>query len=119
MDRIAAKGTWGTVEWAIAANGTLPAAVFFAALSVADQNKVLALFARLAETGRISNVEKFKALGNGLWEFKSFQTRFIGDFRRGHRFVVAVGVTKKTDKLNPADVATAFRILGENDKAEK
>jgi hypothetical protein len=52
---------------------------------------VLALFQILGETGKILNREKFKGLGEqglGLFEFKSFQIRFIGDFRPGKRFVV-------------------------------
>jgi hypothetical protein len=74
----------------------------------------------LAQTGRISNREKFKQLGQragaggGLWEFKSHQIRLIGDFRPGRRFVVAHGTRKKRDELGRQDIETALRILSEN-----
>jgi hypothetical protein len=121
-ERIAAKGTWGTVEWAIDARLRLPAQEFFLSLDASDQRKIAALFQWLASEGRVPNREKFKGLGvqgGGLWEFKSFQIRFLGDFRPGARFLVALGLRKKQDALRPADVQAAVRILAENDVIEK
>jgi hypothetical protein len=68
------------------------------------------------------NREKFKGLGvqgAGLWEFKSHQVRFLGDFRPGARFVLALGLRKKQDALRPADVQAAARIMAENDAVER
>jgi hypothetical protein len=121
QDRTAAKGTWGTVEWALNARLRMPAREFYLALPQADQDKVAALFQRLAETGRIQNVDKFKSIVDAagrLWEFKSFQVRFLGDFRPGKRFVLAYGVRKKQDKLDKVDIQVAVRILAENDAVE-
>lgn len=120
-ERVAARGTWGTVEWAFDARRAMPARDFFLALDANDQHKLLALFQRLAEAGQIWNHEKFKGLGgeHGLWEFKSFQVRVLGDFRPGHRFVLAHGLRKKQDKINPNDILVAVRVLRENDAVEK
>lgn len=120
---IAARGAWGTVEWAFVSTDVIPQAYqFFLGLSDQDQAKVLALFQRLAESGRISSREKFKQLGEragpkgrGLWEFKSFQIRFVGDFRRGCRFIVALGLRKKQDNLRMADIEAAIYILEDYD----
>lgn len=120
-ERVAAKGTWGTVVWALDARGEMPAQVFFLSLDAGDQRKVAALFQWMASEGRVPNREKFKGLGvqgKGLWEFKSFQIRFLGDFRPGARFVVALGLRKKQDVLRPADIETAARIMKENDVME-
>ena len=95
-DRIAARGTWGTVEWAITKDGKpAKARAEYETLSDGDRAKVLALLRRLAEHGRIDNREKFRQLGQkakgkaqGFWEFKSFQDRLIGDFRSGKRFII-------------------------------
>lgn len=122
QDRTAARGTWGTVEWALDARLRMPAREFFLALDAADQRKVAALFQWLASEGRVPNREKFKGLGvqgGGLWEFKSHQIRLLGDFRPGARFVVALGLRKKQDDLRPADVQTALRIMRENDEIER
>lgn len=82
----------------------------------------MALFKRLADMGDIANREHFKSLGRagkGLWEFKRFQLRFLGDYRPGSRFVVALGVRKKKDEHDPVDIEKAVRILAEHDEREK
>lgn len=116
--RIAAFGTWGTVEWAVDENGESPAREFYDRLSDQDKAKVMVLFQRLADSGRISNHEHFKKLGpqagpagRDLWEFKRFQVRFIGDFRPGRRFIVAHGARKKRDNLRREDIEKAVRML--------
>lgn len=113
-----ATGRWGSVVWAIDASGKAPALEFFLRLPDKDAAKIEALFRLLAESGSIKNVEKFKKLGDGkgraIWEFKSFQIRFLGGFVRGRRFLVAHGVRKKKDKHKPDDVHRAARILNEH-----
>lgn len=120
QERVAVRGAWGSVEWAFDSRKRMPAREFFLALSDADRQKLNALFGRLAEAGQIWNREKFKGLGgeSGLWEFKSFQLRFLGGFRPGHRFVIAHGLRKKRDELGKADILIAIRVLGENDAVE-
>jgi len=126
VERIAATGQWGRVEWAVDAKGAMPARGDFLHLPEANQDKVMALFKRLAETGRILNREKFRQLGQKsakkgaeLFEFKSFQDRFIGDFRPGRRFLVAAYANKKKDKLDPADIERAVTVMSENDAHER
>lgn len=121
MDRVAAKGTWGTVEWAVDKEGSLPARGDFERLKLDRKAKMQALFDRLAEIGRIDNREQFKNLGEqgeGLWEFKRFQDRFLGDFRRGGRFLISAYEEKKKDRLGPAVIKRAVRVLTENDSSE-
>jgi hypothetical protein len=109
------EGTAFTIVWATSAAG-VAAQRFFSALGESDRVKAAALFALLANAGRIRNEEKFKNLGGGLWEFKSFQLRFLGDFRPGRLFVVAHAVRKKADKHRPEDLATGRRSLSEHDQ---
>lgn len=105
------------MEWALDTNGKMPGREFFDSLNESDQAKVLALFKLLAETGQIRNREKFQKLeGTELFEFKSFQLRFHGDFRPGRRFVVASGVRKKKQKADKSDLQVAARILKESDQ---
>jgi hypothetical protein len=124
--RIAAAGAWGTVEWALDSSRHMPAREVYLSLSPGDRAKMDTLFKNLAEVGRITNREKFRNLGDragararSLFEFKSFQIRFLGDFRRGARFLVAHGITnKKKDDLPRADIERTVRILEENDVCE-
>lgn len=115
------------MEWAVDAKRTMPAKEEFDRLPDRDKAKVSALFLRLAEMGRIVNREKFRNLGQKsgkrgsgaeLWEFKSFQDRFIGDFRPRNRFLVATYTKKKKDNLDPSAVARAVRVMAENDAFE-
>ncbi len=103
----------------------MPAREFYLGLSDKEKAKVNTLFKRLTESGKITNREKFKQLGpkagpqaRGLWEFKSSQIRFIGDFRRGGRFIVAHGTRKKKDDLPQSEIEKALRILSEHDARE-
>ena len=114
------------VEWATDANGNMPARSYYLDLSDDDQVKILDLFKRLADQGRIPNREKFKKLGkkakgagSKLWEIKSFQHRFLGDFRPNRRFIIAHALRKKSDNLPKPDIAKAVRILQEHDQREK
>ncbi len=120
-DRVAVRGTWGTVEWALNERGRMPAHEFFESIGDGDQAKALALFRRLADAGKITNPEKFKKLdairGQHLFEFKSSsQIRLLGAFRPGCRFIVAHGVIKKQDRHSARDLETAARILSEHDE---
>lgn len=119
---VAVDGEKVTVEWAVDSRGHMPALEFFKELTLADRQKVGVLFKRLADKGDITSREHFKCLGKsggGLWEFKRHQIRFIGDYRPGGRFVIALGVRKKRDELNPADIKKAQRILAEHDARER
>lgn len=128
MERVAARGAWGTVEWAVTVSGDVVAArAEFLALSEENQAKVNAIFKLLAETGRVINHDKFRRLGEKskgkdaqkLFEFKSFQDRFIGDFRPGRRFIIGAYANKKKDKLAPEDVERAVKALRINDERER
>ena len=126
MTQIAVKGEWGRVEWASDKNANMPARDYYLALPGKDQAKILPLFQLLANKGFIQNREKFKKLGkrakgegSELWEFKSFQHRFLGDFRPNGRFIIAYALQKKSDDLPKPDIEKAVRILKENDQREK
>lgn len=126
LAQIATEGQWGKVEWATDANGHLPAQSYFLNLSSEDRAKVMRLFQLLAENGSIANREKFKKLGkkakgkgSELREFKSFQHRFLGDYRPNKRFVVAHALQKKRGDLSSVEIQKAVYILQENDEREK
>jgi hypothetical protein len=118
VNHVAARGQKFTVEWAIDKRGRMPALEFYAELSIKERQKMLALFKRLAENGDIASREHFKCLGkhgDNLWEFKSFQLRFLGDYRIGGRFIIALGLRKKRDDHSDSDIKKASRILAEHD----
>ncbi len=106
--------------WAVDATGQCPARKDFYRLPEKDRAKFFERFKLLAQHGKINNKELFRKLSpRNLWEFKKYQTRLIGDFRPGKRFLVAHCVKgKKTDKIAPRELDKAERILQENDAVE-
>jgi hypothetical protein len=115
---IAVTGQKLTIEWATDGRKRMPALEFYKELPPKERQKILALFKRLADTGDIANREHFKCLGklgDSLWEFKNFQLRFLGDYRPGGLFIVALGVRKKKDDHSETDIKKASRILAEHD----
>lgn len=119
---VAASGAWGKVIWAVDENGRSQARDFYMELELQDQAKIQALFGRLTELGLsgLQNREKFKSLGEvrgeKLFEFKSFQLRFLGAFRPGQRFIVAYALRKKQDDLPSASLEVAAATLKQHDR---
>ena len=103
------------VEWALDASGRMPAQEYYSELTENEQAKFLAVAKRLAE-GETLNLEKFRKLkGLSLFEIKFGPHRFLGDFRRGGRFLIAHGARKPGPKLHASDFKIAERIMAEND----
>jgi hypothetical protein len=112
---IAAEGRKLRVLWAMSNNGRMPAKEFYdKKMSDKERAKILALFKRFAAMGSISNKEQFKPLGEGLFEFKNYQLRFIGKFGPSQGdFSVGIGLKKKRGKHKQSDLRKAQRILDE------
>jgi succinyl-CoA synthetase alpha subunit len=56
------EGTSKTIAYAIDANGSMPAKDFIECLRDDDKRKLLVLFSRMGDVGRIANYQKFKKL---------------------------------------------------------
>jgi len=115
--RVAYKGSKFTIAFAQTGSGC-PAGEFFDALEDSDKAKLMALFRLLGDQGRISNPEKFGSLGDGLYEFKSFQIRMPFAYARHERRLVIIshGFIKKRDKAPKEEIERARRILEEDER---
>jgi len=69
------SGKMFTIAFARNREGAYPAEEFFDQLSIADKATLMNLFRILGDHGKHSNPKKFGDLGDGLYEFKSFQIR--------------------------------------------
>ncbi len=115
MERpVAYEGSCKKVVFALRHDGGSPAAAFYDALSFSDQAKLLTLFERMGDHGRIANREKFKKIEDGLFEFKSFQIRMPCFFLAGGLVVITHGFRKKRDKIPRAEIDKARRIRDED-----
>lgn len=114
-EHVAAKGSWGTVNYAICSNGKSPAKEFVESREESDKRKIAALFQFMANSpsGKISNDEKFSHEDGAIWSFKAFQIR-LPCFQDGKSWIVTHGFIKKKDKWPPGELERAKRIRNEH-----
>jgi phage-related protein len=119
--RLAFHGKIFRIAFARDHDGAYPAEEFFDQLAIADKAKMDQLFRILGDHGKHSNPEKFGDLGDGLYEFKSFQIRMPFVYAKNESSLVLIthGFKKKRDKAPPAEIARAKRILEEDAKSSK
>lgn len=110
---IVVRGNLRTIEYAIRANGSMPAKKFIEGLSVPDQAKILVLFRRMAEKGDVPNREQFKLVEGKIFEFKKQQIR-VFCFRKENRWLLTNGYKKKRDKLDRSEIDRAQWIMQEH-----
>jgi hypothetical protein len=110
------------IEFAIRANGTMPAKEFYDDnLSESERRKLNPPIQRLADDGRVANEERFKKVEgtDELWEFKLHQVRIPGFYLPGGRFVLTHGLRKKKDRLSMSEIKIAQAIRNEHITREK
>lgn len=108
------------------ARGRRPADDFLAELTVDPKRKrdhanLMHLFQALADHGKITNEEQFKAVAGTnpkLYEFKKHQVRVFGFFSVG-KFILTNGYIKKTNKLDKSEIERAHRIRAEHLQTEE
>jgi len=110
-----------SIAFAIQQNGDCPAFEFFDALSLLDKAKLMALFQIAADHGKFHNPEKFGDLGDGLFEFKSFQIRMPFAYAKTERALILIthDFNKKKDKTPKEEITRAWRIFHEDQAQTK
>ncbi|MFY9853974.1 MAG: type II toxin-antitoxin system RelE/ParE family toxin [Terracidiphilus sp.] len=118
---LAYSGVMFKIAFARDRDGSNPAEEFFDQLPKADQAKLMNLFRILGDHGKHSNPEKFGDLGDGLFEFKSFQVRMPFAYAKGEKGLVLIshGFIKKSPKTPKAEIERARTILSEGSAASK
>jgi phage-related protein len=114
--RLVYRGKVFRIAFARDREGAYPAEEFFDQLPKADQAKLFNLFRILGDHGKHSNPEKFGDLGDGLYEFKSFQIRMPyahAQYEKG-LLLITHGFVKKSPKTPNAEIKRARRILAED-----
>ena len=108
---VAYAGVQFTVEYAIRSDGTLPALEFYLRIDQRWQGRLLTLFTRLGDTGRISNTEQFNKFIDEFWEFKAFQVRMPCYFRPGRHVVITHGFIKKKEGAAPKQEGERAKLI--------
>lgn len=88
-------------------NGTCEAEEFLKGLSDSEKSKINPLLAYTAHSGLLRNEQKFKCLGDDIFEFKGFQSRLLCFFDKGKMIIASHGCIKKRNKMDPAEIKKA------------
>lgn len=114
------RGRWGRVVWGTNASGRCPALKAFERYSGGAQAEAIALFQRLAEHGKIADVEKFRPLAGTnpkMFEFKARRAklRCVGGFHPTVQgvFVLVHVFPKERGKASPNDLKLAQQRFNE------
>ncbi len=101
----------GTVSvWFLAdTRGNCQAADYLLSLDGAAQDKARALLDRVAPRGTYRNEQKFRNLGDGIWEFKSGQARLLC-FQMHGGYVITHAVDKPKSRALLREKRKALRL---------
>jgi len=88
-------------------NGTCEAENFLYELSDKEKAKITPLLHYTVNNGLLRNEQKFKHIGDDLFEFKGFQSRILCFFDKGKLVILSHGCIKKRDKLDPSEIKKA------------
>jgi phage-related protein len=119
--RIAYSGALFAIAFARERSGAWPGQEFFDALGLPDKAKLMALFRIAGDQGQFRNPEKFGDLGDGLYEFKSFQIRMPFAYAKKERGLILIthGFIKKKDRTPKEEIDRAWRIYREDQEQTK
>ncbi|ACL03294.1 protein of unknown function DUF891 [Desulfatibacillum aliphaticivorans] len=101
--------------YGIKRNGKSNIRNFLSKLNLGDRKKVFALVNRIADHGKIMNIEKFKHEEDGIYAIKSGQVRIYCCFHGKKVVLLTNGAIKKQNKANPADLEKAKKIRKETE----
>jgi len=119
--KVAYQGAVFAIAFAREKSGACPACEFFDGLSTLDKVKLMALFQIAGDHGKFYNPQKFGDLGDGLYEFKSFQIRMPFAYAKNERGLILAthGFIKKKDKTPRSEIVRAWRIFDEDQALTK
>lgn len=108
------EGASRRLVWGADSSGRFRARDYFEELDMRDRAKFEPLFERLAETGRISNKDRFVKEPDGIWCFKAHAKR-LACFFDEQDVVVIYGFGKKTDnsRRSRRHLKTAAKLRAE------
>ena len=100
------------IEFYVTETGNCPGESWLESQLESKQQKFAALFAWMADHGKIWNERKFKHLtgSDQLFEFKSDDGRVLCFFMIGKRLILTHGFTKKGDKTPKGEIERAEAI---------
>jgi hypothetical protein len=95
-------GNFFTIEWYYDEKGKSQSHEYYEGLSDLQKRKLLVLFKRIGDFGKIHDITKFNFEGDSIFAFKPQPDRFLSFFVKDKKIIIANGFHKKSQKL-PVD----------------
>ena len=110
---VVCRGPFFTIEWGLNASENCQARDHYFALVEAERAKALALFALMANAGRIYDTTKFHKETRKLYVFKPQPNRFFCFFTKGKRIIIVSAYRKQGQKTPAREIERAEKLMGE------
>ena len=115
-ERIICKGQWGSIEYAVKSNGSMPAKKFIDSLELKDKQnhaRLNVLFIKFVKSGTLSK-DKFKHLKGSIFEFKRHPYR-VACFCIANRCLLTHVFDKKSSSAHVSNqIEKAIKIMNEH-----
>jgi len=110
IEYIAYGGSSYTIEWYFDVRCQSQALDYYQSLNDNDRIKVLKLFKRMGDAGKIKDKTKFMNEGDKIYAFKPQPDRFLCFFYEGGKIIVTNAFRKKQQKLPKKEKARALKM---------
>ncbi len=111
------KGPCAIVAYASRLNGKKPALDYIETLEQSDWAKLAKSFVKMAQVGRIHNIERFRKLGGKsgkIYEFKVYPKVRVLCFQLRKTWLLTHGFNKETGDTPPRQIKCAEEIMNEH-----
>ncbi|MBN1804601.1 MAG: type II toxin-antitoxin system RelE/ParE family toxin [Sedimentisphaerales bacterium] len=111
------KGPCAIVAYASRKNGKKPALDYIETLGRSDWAKLAKSFVKMAQVGRIHNIERFRKLGGKsgkIYEFKVYPKVRVLCFQLDKTWFLTHGFNKETGNTPPRQIDCAEEIMNEH-----
>ena len=92
-------GNFYTIEWYYDKKGKSQSYEYYLELSDLQKRKLLVLFKRIGDYGKIHDITKFRYEGDSIFAFKPQPDRFLSFFGKEKKIIITTGFKKKSQKL--------------------
>ena len=110
-EHTAYQGERFIIEWYFPEEGDSPALSYYNALDKDQRLKLLYLFKRMGDIGKVNDTTKFNNEGDQIFAFKPKPDRFLCFFERQGKIIITNAFCKKQQKLpkNEKEKALAYK----------
>src|SRR4030067_3831695 len=103
-------GSFFTIEWYFNEKGDSQAFNYYEEISDSQKRKVLLLFKRIGDYGKIHDITKFRYEGDNIFALKPQPDRFLSFFVKERKIIIATGFRKKSQKLPSNEKTKAIKF---------